>query len=101
MLELTNKEEGQWDAVGSQVPKTSDALTTLQDDFTVFLADYKNVLDTQQAKLLESLNGIEEEADNVLNQMQQSQQQTPDKTAQGTNIISNHDQVKSQMGSLY
>ncbi|MCA0991966.1 type VII secretion protein EsaA [Pseudalkalibacillus hwajinpoensis] len=101
MLELTNKEEGQWDAVGSQVPKTSDALTTLQDDFTVFLADYKNVLDTQQAKLLESLNGIEEEADNVLNQMQQAQQQTPDKTAQGTNIISNHDQVKSQMGSLY
>ncbi|WP_273832413.1 type VII secretion protein EsaA [Guptibacillus sedimenti] len=101
MLELTNNEEGQWDAVGNQVPKTSDALTTLQDDFTVFLADYKNVLDTQQAKLLESLNGIEEEADNVLNQMQQSQQQTPDETAQGTQIINNHDQVKSQMGSLY
>ena len=101
MLELTNKEEGQWDAVGTQVPKTSDALTTLQDDFTVFLADYKNVLDTQQAKLLESLNGIEEEADNVLNQMQQAQQQTPDETTQGTQVISNHDQVKSQMGSLY
>ncbi len=101
MLELTNKEEGQWDAVGTQVPKTSDALTTLQDDFTVFLADYKNVLDTQQAKLLESLNGIEEEADNVLNQMQQTQQQTPDETTQGTQVMSNHDQVKSQMGSLY
>ncbi|WP_371018309.1 type VII secretion protein EsaA [Pseudalkalibacillus sp. JSM 102089] len=101
MLELTNKEEGQWDAVGTQVPKTSDALTTLQDDFTVFLADYKNVLDTQQAKLLESLNGIEEEADNVLNQMQQAQQQTPDETTQGTQVISKHDQVKSQMGSLY
>ena len=101
MLELTNKEEGQWDAIGTQVPKTSDALTTLQDDFTVFLADYKNVLDTQQAKLLESLNGIEEGADNVLSQMQQAQQQTPDETAQGTQVMSNHDQVKSQMGALY
>ncbi|MBN8209402.1 type VII secretion protein EsaA [Bacillus sp. NTK071] len=102
MLELTSEEKGQWDAVGTQVPKTSDALTTLQDDFTVFLADYKNVLDTQQAKLVESLNGIEEEAGNVLTQMQQSEQQSPDETTQGgTQIISNHDQIKSQMSSLY
>ncbi|KKI89576.1 hypothetical protein WQ54_24755 [Bacillus sp. SA1-12] len=105
IVEITSEEESGWKQLGKDIPTTQDALNTMEDGFTVFMANYRKTVDEQQAKLLESLNGIQQEATTVLNQIQKPEQMLtvvePTTPVEGQEMVSGTERISEQMDSIH
>ncbi|WP_299091294.1 type VII secretion protein EsaA [uncultured Metabacillus sp.] len=105
IVEITSEEESGWKQLGKDMPTTQDALNTMEDSFTVFMANYRKTVDEQQAKLLESLNGILQEATMVLDQIQQPQQMLtvvePTAPIEGQEMVSGTEKISEQLASIH
>jgi type VII secretion EsaA-like protein len=102
---ITSEEQSSWDQLGKDMPTNQDALNTLEDGFTVFMAEYRQTVDEQQAKLVESLDGILQEATTVLNQIKQPDQMLtvvePTTTVEGQEMVSGTERISEQMESIH
>jgi uncharacterized phage infection (PIP) family protein YhgE len=105
LVEITSEEQTGWDQLGEDMPTTQDALITMEDSFTVFMAEYRQTIDEQQAKLVESLDGIGQEATKILEQIQQPQQMLtvvePTPTVEGQEMISGSERISEQMETIH
>ncbi|MBO1512687.1 type VII secretion protein EsaA [Metabacillus bambusae] len=102
---ITSEEQSSWDQLGKEMPTNQDALNTLEDGFTVFMAEYRQTVDEQQAKLVESLDGILQEATTVLDQIKQPDQMLtvvePTTTVEGQEMVSGTERISEQMESIH
>jgi type VII secretion EsaA-like protein len=102
---ITSEEQSSWDQLGKDLPTNQDALNTLEDGFTVFMAEYRQTVDEQQAKLVESLDGILQEATTVLGQIKQPDQMLtvvePTTTVEGQEMVSGTERISEQMESIH
>ncbi|OAS83038.1 MULTISPECIES: type VII secretion protein EsaA [Metabacillus] len=102
---ITSEEQSSWDQLGKDMPTNQDALNTLEDGFTVFMAEYRQTVDEQQAKLVESLDGILQEATTVLDQIKQPDQMLtvvePTTTVEGQEMVSGTERISEQMESIH
>jgi type VII secretion EsaA-like protein len=105
LVEITSEEQTGWDHLGEDMPTTQDALITMEDSFTVFMAKYRQTIDEQQAKLVESLDGIGQEATKILEQIQQPQQMLtvvePTPTVEGQEMVSGSERISEQMETIH
>jgi type VII secretion EsaA-like protein len=102
---ITSEEQSSWDQLGKDMPTNQDALNTLEDGFTVFMAEYRQTVDEQQAKLVESLDGVLQEATTVLGQIKQPDQMLtvvePTTTVEGQEMVSGTERISEQMESIH
>jgi len=105
IVAITKEEQDRWDVMREEIPTTKDALTTMEDNFTVFMVEYRKAVDDNQAKLMESLEAIQQEAQTVLEQIQQPEkmlsQSTPTSTVEGQEMILGSEQISTQMESIH
>ena len=105
IVAITEEEQGNWDVMREEIPTTKDALTTIEDNFTVFMVEYRKAVDDNQAKLMESLDAIQQEAQTVLEQIQQPEKMlsisTPTSTVEGQQMILGSEQISNQMDSIH
>ncbi|WP_078434673.1 type VII secretion protein EsaA [Metabacillus halosaccharovorans] len=105
IVAITEEEQGNWDVMREEIPTTQDALTTIEDNFTVFMVEYRKAVDDNQAKLMESLDAIQQEAQTVLEQIQQPGKMlstsTPTSTVEGQQMILGSEQISNQMDSIH
>ncbi|MGF2617790.1 type VII secretion protein EsaA [Rossellomorea aquimaris] len=103
ILKVTQAEQTEWDLLNTSLPDSEDALNTLQDSFTVFAAEYNQTLDDQQTQLSESLTAINQEAENVLNRIQQPEQAapTPASGLTGPDLVGNQQQIGSEIKTIH
>jgi len=105
IVAITTEEQDRWDVMREEIPTTKDALTTMEDNFTVFMVEYRKAVDDNQAKLMESLEAIQQEAQTVLEQIQQPEkmlsQSTPTSTVEGQEMILGSEQISNQMESIH
>ncbi|MCC5803442.1 type VII secretion protein EsaA [Rossellomorea vietnamensis] len=103
ILKVSQAEQTEWEQLSTGMPTTEDALTTLQDSYTVFAAEYNQTIDDQQSQLTESLNAINQESTNVLNRIQQPEQAapTPVQGAAGPDLVGNQKQIGSEIKSIH
>ena len=105
IVAITEEEQGNWDVMREEIPTTKDALTTIEDNFTVFMVEYRKAVDDNQAKLMESLDAIRQEAQTVLEQIQQPEKMlsisTPTSTVEGQQMILGSEQISNQMDSIH
>ncbi|MCM3441600.1 type VII secretion protein EsaA [Metabacillus halosaccharovorans] len=105
IVAITTEEQGNWDVMREEIPTTQDALTTIEDNFTVFMVEYRKAVDDNQAKLMESLDAIQQEAQTVLEQIQQPEKMlstsTPTSTVEGQQMILGSEQISNQMDSIH
>ncbi|KGX91176.1 hypothetical protein N781_05300 [Pontibacillus halophilus JSM 076056 = DSM 19796] len=106
ILSVTDEEGTQWSQLGDRLPNTEDALNSMEDSFTVFLAEYTTTMDESQQQLQTNLVAVQEDASNVLAQIQQPEQgmngttPTPPTGAEGTAVVSEQQQVSQYMADL-
>lgn len=102
---ITSEEQSRWDQLSKDLPTNQDALNTLEDGFTVFMAEYRQTVDEQQTKLVESLDGILQEATTVLDQIKQPDQMLtvvePKTTVEGQEMVSGTERISEQMESIH
>ncbi|WP_226527780.1 type VII secretion protein EsaA [Metabacillus niabensis] len=105
IVNVTEEEQGNWDVMREEIPTTQDALTTIEDNFTVFMVEYRKAVDDNQAKLMESLDAIQQEAQTVLEQIQQPEKMlstsTPTSTVEGQQMVLGSEQISNQMDSIH
>ncbi len=105
IVAITAEEQENWDVMKEEIPTTQDALTTMEDNFTVFMVEYRKAVDDNQAKLMESLEAIQQEAQTVLEQIQQPEKMlstsTPTSTVEGQQMILGTEQISNQMDSIH
>lgn len=105
IVEISSEEKTGWNQIGKDMPTTQDALYTLEDGFTVFMAEYRQTVDAQQATLVESLEKIELEATEILNQISQPGQLLtvvePIPTVEGEEMILGSGRISEQMVSIH
>ncbi|RIW38942.1 type VII secretion protein EsaA [Bacillus salacetis] len=103
ILKVNQAEQTEWDQMNAALPDTEDALNTLQDSFTVFAAEYNQTLDDQQTQLSESLTAINQEAEKVLNRIQQPEQTapTPASGLTGPDLVGNQQQIGSEIKTIH
>ncbi|MGM0875217.1 MAG: type VII secretion protein EsaA [Bacillota bacterium] len=105
IVEITSDEQTGWDQLREDMPTTQDALITMEDGFTVFMAKYRQTVDEQHAKLVESLDAIQQDATKVLDQIQQPQQMLtivePIQTVEGQELVSDTERISEQMESIH
>lgn len=105
IVEISSEEKTGWNQIGEDMPTTQDALYTLEDGFTVFMAEYRQTVDAQQATLVESLEAIELEATEILNQISQPGQLLtvvePIPTVEGEEMILGSGRISEQMVSIH
>jgi uncharacterized phage infection (PIP) family protein YhgE len=105
IVEITSDEQTGWDQLREDMPTTQDALITMEDGFTVFMAKYRQTVDEHQAKLVESLDAIQQDATKVLDQIQQPQQMLtivePIQTVEGQEMVAGTERISEQMESIH
>ncbi|GLI82999.1 ESX secretion system protein YueB [Rossellomorea marisflavi] len=104
ILSVTKGEEEMWEDMNdNRLLTTQDGLNTLQDSFTVFMAEYNETLNNNQKELTENLNAISQDAGNVLERIQQPEQTAPapNNGASGTEVVGNQQQVVSQVKTIH
>ncbi|BCB06044.1 type VII secretion protein EsaA [Bacillus sp. KH172YL63] len=103
ILKVSSSEQLEWEKLNEGLPDTEDALNTLQDSFTVFAAEYNQMLNDQQEQLDESLNAINQEAQTVLNRIQQPEQPAPNPTSgsTGPDLVGNQKHIGSEIRSIH
>ncbi|MBM7542016.1 type VII secretion protein EsaA [Amphibacillus cookii] len=107
ILRVTNREQRYWDTLSDDLPTTHDGLMALEDRFTQFMADYKLVIEENQADLIESLTEVRTDAEAILQQIQQpetqlgSQTPTPETGTAHEPIVQNQLQINDQFGSIH
>lgn len=105
IVEITSDEQSGWEQLGEDMPTTQDALNTMEDGFTLFMAKYRQSVDEQQAALIENLEAIEQEATQVLNQINKPEQLLtvvePTPAVDGEEVISGNERINEQMDSIH
>ncbi|PMC35346.1 type VII secretion protein EsaA [Bacillus sp. UMB0899] len=105
IVAITAEEQENWNVMREEIPTTQDALTTMEDNFTVFMVEYRKAVNDNQAKLKESLEAIQQEAQTVLEQIQQPEKMlsasTPTSTVEGQQMILGSEQISNQMDSIH
>ncbi|QGQ48449.1 type VII secretion protein EsaA [Metabacillus sediminilitoris] len=105
IVEITSDEQSGWEQLGKDMPTTQDALNTMEDGFTLFMAKYRQSVEEQQAALIENLEAIEQEATQVLNQINKPEQLLtvvePTPAVDGEEVISGNERINEQMDSIH
>ncbi|WLR42822.1 type VII secretion protein EsaA [Bacillus carboniphilus] len=103
ILKVTLREEENWDKVSTRMPTNIDAFSALQDSYTLFVADFDQVIEEEQTKLMESLKSINQEASDVLSRIQQPEQPapTPATNGAGPELESTQSQIGSELSTIH
>ncbi|MDQ0230842.1 type VII secretion protein EsaA [Metabacillus malikii] len=105
IVEISEEESNKWNQLGEEMPTTQDALMTLEDGFAVFMVDYRKKVDENHRLLLENLDGILQEATEVLNHINQPQRlltaEEPTSPVEGQQVVTDTERINSQMEAIH
>ncbi len=105
IVQIAEDEQAKWNQLGTDMPTNQDVLNTMEDGFTVFMAEYSGKIDEHQKILLENLDGILQEATKVLDQINQPQQMLtivePTPAVEGQEVISDTERISNQMELIH
>ncbi|CAM4006623.1 type VII secretion protein EsaA [Mesobacillus zeae] len=103
VLAINEGEKSIWDKFGKDLPSTQDGLSMLQDQFTLFLADYTKTIDEQQDGIMNDLSSIQESASKVMQQIQNPADMLsapapePNQGADDSTIVSHQKSIGQEM----
>lgn len=104
IFQVTDKENGYWNQLEQETPTMRDGLTALNDRFTMFMADYKKSMDENQSILLDSFTSMQEDANRLMEQIQQPVQNEAGNLsaeANGTGVATSYKLIQEQMSSFH
>ncbi|XQY91809.1 type VII secretion protein EsaA [Metabacillus sp. HB246100] len=105
IVEIKDDEDVVWTQLSEDLPSTRDALHTMEDQFTLFMVEYETSVNENQGILVKSLEGIQEDAQNILTQIQQPEiklsQAPPTSSVEGQQMVSGSEQITEQMDSMH
>lgn len=103
IFQLTEAETNSWIDMESKLPTVEDGLTTLQDQFVVFLAKARESLDSHQTKLAQSLTEVKTEGEALLQQIKQGEQTMVQETGstRGAQLATVHLGILEQMATIH
>ena len=100
ILSINEEEQGAWDKLNQELPATEEEMKEVQASALAFMDEYSKELDAQQTAILEDLASMEESANSVLSQVQESENtasRMPLENSDGTTLVVNQQNISQEL----
>ena len=99
VVNLNETELEGWDAVGGSIPATEIGMSDLSTTFAAIMSGHKETVEEQHAALLTELNAIDEQANLLLSQIQETSGEPVPATTEGE-VATGQREVSNQLVAL-
>lgn len=102
VVKITQKEQGSWDGLSASIPSTLEQMQALQDNFSVFMEDYRANIEEQQTAIMNDISSLEQSANNVMEQVQlfANNEPTPTNGNDGNTVVTRQQTISQELLTL-
>lgn len=100
ILSINEKEQGAWDKLNQELPATEEEMKEVQASALAFMDQYSKDLEEQQTAIMEDLASMEESANTVLSQVQETDEtvsRMPLQNSDGTTLVTNQQSIGQEI----
>ncbi|WP_191559888.1 type VII secretion protein EsaA [Metabacillus idriensis] len=100
ILSINEEEQGAWDKLNQELPATEEEMKEVQASALAFMDQYSKDLEEQQTAIMEDLASMEESANTVLSQVQETDEtvsRMPLQNSDGTTLVTNQQSIGQEI----
>lgn len=100
VLSINEEEQGAWDKLNQELPATEEEMKEVQASALAFMDQYSKDLEEQQTAIMEDLASMEESANTVLSQVQETDEtvsRMPLQNSDGTTLVANQQSIGQEI----
>ncbi|MEA3321769.1 MAG: type VII secretion protein EsaA [Bacillota bacterium] len=102
ILNVSDPEQEEWNSITAALPSTMEQMQALQDNFKVFMEEYRANVEEQQTAIMNDISSLEESANNVMEQVQlfASNEPTPTNGNDGNTVVTRQQTISQELLTL-
>lgn len=102
ILNVSNPEQEGWNSITAALPSTMEQMQALQDNFSVFMGEYRANIEEQQTAIMNDISSLEESANNVMEQVQlfANNEPTPTNGNDGNTVVTRQQTISQELLTL-
>ncbi|KMJ58374.1 hypothetical protein AB685_10790 [Bacillus sp. LL01] len=102
ILNVSNTEQKEWISLTTAMPNTIEQMQALQDNFSVFMEEYRANIEEQQTAIMNDISSLEESANSVMEQVQlfASNEPTPTDGNDGNTVVNRQQTISQELLTL-
>ncbi|WP_404449681.1 type VII secretion protein EsaA [Sutcliffiella horikoshii] len=102
ILNVSNPEQEGWNSITTALPSTMEQMQALQDNFSVFMEEYRANIEEQQTAIMNDISSLEKSANNVMDQVQlfANNEPTPTNGNDGNTVVTRQQTISQELLTL-
>ena len=102
ILDVSDPEQDGWNSIIAALPSTLEQMQALQDNFSVFMEEYRANIEEQQTAIMNDISSLEESANNVMEQVQlfANNEPTPTNGNDGNTVVTRQQTISQELLTL-
>ncbi len=102
ILDVSDPEQDGWNSITAALPSTLEQMQALQDNFSVFMEEYRANIEEQQTAIMNDISSLEESANNVMEQVQlfANNEPTPTNGNDGNTVVTRQQTISQELLTL-
>ncbi|MGD6871880.1 type VII secretion protein EsaA [Sutcliffiella horikoshii] len=102
ILNVSDPEQEGWNSITAALPSTMEQMQGLQDNFSVFMEEYRANIEEQQMAIMNDISSLEESANNVMEQVQlfESNEPIPTNGNDGNTVVTRQQTISQELLTL-
>ncbi|MGD7052380.1 type VII secretion protein EsaA [Sutcliffiella horikoshii] len=102
ILNVSDPEQEGWNSITASLPSTMEQMQALQDNFSVFMEEYRANIEEQQMAIMNDISSLEESANNVMEQVQlfENNEPIPTNGNDGNTVVTRQQTISQELLTL-
>ncbi len=102
VVKISEEEQDGWNSITAALPSTMEQMQALQDNFSVFMEEYRANIEEQQTAIMNDISSLEESANNVMEQVQlfANNEPTPTNGNDGNTVVTRQQTISQELLTL-